>query len=75
MMSVVDTLKQPYTFACVTAVLAAVLTYAYMAVSQADAEASKKAAAKVLVVTLGANLLLTYLVHHSEPISTEAFET
>jgi L-cystine uptake protein TcyP (sodium:dicarboxylate symporter family) len=66
-------LKNPHAFAIALAVLTAFLAHMYAKTTESDPQASKKVFWKTLVMGVISGLLLTWLVHRPEPITTEPF--
>lgn len=67
--------NHPYVFSLSIALLTAVLMWLYTRTLEKDSEVVRKTFNKTLLAGVLAALILTYLVHRQEPVSTEPFTT
>ena len=67
--------NHPYIFSLAIALLTATLSWLYARTIEKDPEKVGKTFNKTLAAGIVAALLLTWLVHRQEPVSTEPFST
>jgi xanthine/uracil/vitamin C permease (AzgA family) len=75
-MTFFEILENPFAFSTITALVAGIITFAYMKTIEEDSEIIKKSTFKVTFIVLIVNLIFTFAMKSSlgsEPVLTEPY--
>jgi hydrogenase-4 membrane subunit HyfE len=73
-MSITNYFSNPYVFGISIAILTAAITFAYQyTVAPHEMDANKKSFFKTLAAGIVSAIMLTYVVHRPQPVSSEPF--